>query len=699
MKTMLLGKLRVVTAILLGIGMLAAGGTLTLQAFTAHPTAAVPPAPLDAKQVTSKQRPEADKPQPMSELVEYKGRVVGLDGLPVRDAKLYMTLAWGYPHQPSPSPEYARTGPDGHFAFRAPKREFGDQCTVVAAAATNFGVAWVKVQPTETPNDLTIRLVRDDAPITGQIVDLEGKPVVGATLRALQINEAPGGELDPWVKAIKGTKGLNYLVLEQRFLSRSTHAVPMQVTTDTAGRFRLNGIGPNRLVRVQLDGPGIASQHLCILTRPGDAFEVTIYEGQPEFHIPPASITYLGANFRLAAAPTKPVVGIVRDRDTKKPLVGVTVQSHGLGMVQFDLAQTTTDAEGRYRLTGLPKAENASIEVIPGSDQPYGSNGKIVPSSPGLDAVTVDFELKRGIWIEGKITDKVTGKPVQTGVVYSPLESNPNLRDYPEFTIGFGKNDFAGGGKEPGTYRVLGIPGPGLIAVDPPNDHYLSASEREDDYGTRGTKEPLVNGGPPASEPATSRFSALARVNPGRGVDSMKQDITLDPGWKITGKILGPDGKSLTGAEILYISDGSILFPSEKAKNHEFEAWFNPKHPHELLFLHRERGLAGSVRPPNVNNSSVTVRMEQGATVSGRLLDAKGQPRAVVDIRASAHRPNQTAWSKPLYLTTTDAQGNFRLDLLLPGLEYELTDGDGSLIIGEGLRSGETKNLGDVQMK
>ena len=29
----------------------------------------------------------------------------------------------------------------------------------------------------------------------------------------------------------------------------------------------------------------------------------------------------------------------------------------------------------------------------------------------------------------------------------------------------------------------------------------------------------------------------------------------------------------------------------------------------------------------------------------------------------------------------------------------ELTDGDGSLIIGEGLRSGETKNLGDVQMK
>jgi len=71
-------------------------------------------------------------------------------------------------------------------------------------------------------------------------------------------------------------------------------------------------------------------------------------------------------SFRLAAAPTKPIVGVVRDRDTKKPLAGVTIQSHAIGMVGFDIARTTTDAEGRYRLAGLPKAENCSIMGDPG---------------------------------------------------------------------------------------------------------------------------------------------------------------------------------------------------------------------------------------------------------------------------------------------------------------------------------------------
>ena len=71
---------------------------------------------------------------------------------------------------------------------------------------------------------------------------------------------------------------------------------------------------------------------------------------------------------------------------------------------------------------------------MPGEDQPYLSVHALVPDSPGLDPVTVDFELKRGIWIEGKITDKVTGKPVPDGyVAYFAMAGNPNVRDYPGF--------------------------------------------------------------------------------------------------------------------------------------------------------------------------------------------------------------------------------------------------------------------------
>ncbi len=125
--------------------------------------------------------------------------------------------------------------------------------------------------------------------------------------------------------------------------------------------------------------------------------------------------TYYGASFRHAAAPTKPIVGVVRDTDTKKPLAGVAIVSNRLAndpIVGNEMVRTTTDAQGHYRLVGMPKGEGNRIKVVPGNDQPYLVSYKDVPDSPGLDPVTADFELKRGIWIEGKLTDKVTGKPV-----------------------------------------------------------------------------------------------------------------------------------------------------------------------------------------------------------------------------------------------------------------------------------------------
>src|SRR5207245_2953894 len=59
---------------------------------------------------------------------------------------------------------------------------------------------------------------------------------------------------------------------------------------------------------------------------------------------------------------------------------------------------------------------------------------------------------------------------------------------------------------------------------------------------------------------------------------------------------------------------------------------FNPRRPREILFQHLEKGLVGVAQPPKENGSSVTVRIEPGATVTGRLLDADGKPRAGVEL-------------------------------------------------------------------
>jgi RNA polymerase sigma factor (sigma-70 family) len=700
LKTMLATKLKVATALLLAVSVVTGAGVLSHQALAGKPVAsqeARAKPPEKTLRVAGAERSEApdsrNKPglrrlspgHPRDELT-YSGRVLGSDGKPVSGAKLYMTLHWGYPHYPAPSPEYARSGPDGRFKFLVPKAKFLDRPTVVAAAAVNHGVGWVEVPATGKTDDLTLRLLDDDGPITGQIVDLQGKPVPGATVSLMQINAAPGEDLGPWLEAIKSKKRLGYPA-EQEYLKRYTIAVPLRATTDADGRFRLTGIGRNRLVRAQLDGPTIASEHLCILTRPGEAIQVTkFFEGQPESGVP--RTTYYGANFRHAAAPTKPIIGLVRDRDTKKPLAGVTIQSH------TDIIRTTTDAQGRYRLTGMPKGKDYGIIAIPRSEQPYVVSTRSVADSPGLDPVTVDFQLKRGVWIEGKITDKVTGKPLPASVEYFSLYSNPNLRDYEGFG---GDSDFRIiPAKEDGSYRVVAVPGPGLVVVWN-LDHYLRAGERDDEEALNETY--LKEGTAPYLLPLCN-YSAFARINPAKGVDSVKQDVALDPGWTFTGTVVGPDGQPLAGVRAFDLTDRG--WRSGELKTAEFTVRaFNPRRPRDVLFLHLEKGLVGVAQPPKENEGSVTVRMEPGAAVTGRLVDANVQPRRNVELKVWFRIKNDSERRFEGYphKIKTDGDGHFRIQALLPGYEYRLSDGKGELPIGGEFRSGQTKDLGDVQVK
>jgi protocatechuate 3,4-dioxygenase beta subunit len=700
LQAMFLTKVKTATVLLLAASLIAGAAVLTQRVTAgddgAKPRAAnvQPPAAKEAKPSATK---VAEPPAPHDkDSIAYGGRVLGPDGRPVAGAKLYMTVAWGYPHHPSPSPEYATTGPDGRFQFAVPKAKFGDRLTVVAAAAANYGVGWVDVPADGKRDDLTLRLVEDDVPIMGQIVDLEAKPVPGATLTLMQINAAPGEDLSPWLEAAKGKKGLRYQ-LEHQHLSRFTIAVPLQVTTDAAGRFRLTGIGRDRLVAAQLDGPTIVSQHLHMLTRASETITVTAYESKPEYNDPRTDTTYYGASFRHVAAPTQPIIGVVRDKDTGKPLAGVTVGSLALTIgpshrASFDLVRTTTDAQGRYRLTGMPKRAGNLIAAFPDNDLPYVASHKEVPDSPGLNPVTVDLELRRGVWIEGKITDKVTGQPLRASLEYFSLYSNPNLKDYPGFDGTYSFDRLGAAVKEDGSYRIAGLPGPGLIAVYAPKNHYLRAPYRDDEHGT--TKSSLSTS--PYHISFTSNYGALAQVDPAKGVDVVKRDVTLDPGWTFTGTVVGPDGKPLAGAWGF-----GVTGEHEKTKTAEFTVQpFNPRRPHAVLFQHLEKGLVGVAQPPTENGGSVTVRMGPGAAATGRLVDADGKPRAGVELEVRLRLKENRYWHHyPPEHIKTDREGRFRVEALLPGYEFSLKGDKGKVPLGGGLRSGETKDLGDVQLK
>jgi RNA polymerase sigma factor (sigma-70 family) len=689
-RAMSLTKAKTVTAALLAAALFAAAGVLTCQAIAAKGQEATPAAkPGQPASETGARPPESADAADAS--VTFSGRVLGPDGRPVAGAKLYQTPWWGYHFEPFTAPESATTGPDGRFAFTTPKAKYHDQATIVSAAAPNLGVGWVGIRKDDKRTDLTLRLVADDVPITGQIVDLEGKPVPGATLRVLQIMASPAEDLGPWLEATKDKTAPvrdRSTDLEQRYLPRYTTAPQAVVTTDAAGRFRLTGMGRERLVIAQLDGPTVASQHLRVRTRPGETFEVPWAEADPEYGHSRLTHTYYGSDFRHAAAPTKPVVGVIRNKDTKKPLAGFTVQSEKLAHNPLHgrhIVRTTTDAQGRYRLVGMPTGAGNKIRVVPPRDLPYVAPDVDVPDGPGLDPVTVDVELKRGVWIEGRLTDKFTGKPLRGSLMYHVLDNNPNQGDY----LGFFGGLPGVGTNEDGTYRIVGLPGPGQVVVWW-QEHYLRGADRDDEDGP--TEE---FGYMPAGN-----FGAFARVNPPKGAESVRRDITLVPSWTFTGTVLGPDGRPLAGARACGLS-GWGRWQREGMTTPEFTVReYNPRRPRPVLFRHPEAGLVGAAPPPKENGGAVTVRMEPGAAVTGRLVGKDGEPRAGVGLTLSFRLrkgpDGESYFPEPV---KTDAAGRFQIPALPGGYKYLLSDGKGEVAVGGALRPGQTTDLGDVRIR
>ena len=129
---------------------------------------------------------------------------------------------------------------------------------------------------------------------------------------------------------------------------------------------------------------------------------------------------------------------------------------------------------------------------------------------------------------------------------------------------------------------------------------------------------------------------------------------------------------------------------------------FNPHQPRPLLFQHPQKGLVGVAQPPKNKGDSITVQLRPGATVKGRLVDTDGRARPGVELVISCRHKERAQPGEyvlfPPQPNKTDQQGRFRIEGLLPGYEFALYDGKGSLPLGEGLRSGQTKDLGDVKI-
>ena len=451
-----------------------------------------------------------------------------------------------------------------------------------------------------------------------------------------------------------------------------------------------------------------------VRTRPGPT--LVIPYGLPWFPFP---CTYYGATFEHVARPSVPIVGTVRDKDTGKPLPGVTIQAQKLAgnpapdHVVGHQIRTTTDGEGRYRLTGMPLGKDNALLAVPPKDQPYLLSKKIADTEAagGKDSLPLDIELKRGVWIRGRVSDAKTGEPVSPCIVeYVAFLGNPHCKSAPGFE-GCPSvrpiQDRQGTADTP----LCALPGRGIVAVQAwgkgETIYPLRAGAEKipELHGGRGTLKAVL-----PKELFLQDQHALAEVNPAEDAESVQLDFQLDPGQVLAGTVSGPDGKPLAGVHYRGLTEQNdwTQLDSEKfAVN-----CYQPEEPRNLLFIHLERKLAGSRRAVAGDQPApLRVALLPWGTITGRVVDADGKPLAGIEIQ-DQDLPRYLSVKEPDGTTrrvnesfTTDKEGRFRIEGLAPWWKYNLSGWDKpgkrieKLASDVEVEPGQTKDLGDLKMK
>ena len=125
---------------------------------------------------------------------------------------------------------------------------------------------------------------------------------------------------------------------------------------------------------------------------------------------------------------------MIRDRDSGEPIAGATIRSYKLADIDLGnnaLIGTAADAQGRFRITGMPLGTGNEVVILPPEGQPFLASWQRLPALGVSEPLRVDLKLKRGILAQGRLTDAVTGRPVKGEIRYGAAGDNPHLADAP----------------------------------------------------------------------------------------------------------------------------------------------------------------------------------------------------------------------------------------------------------------------------
>jgi hypothetical protein len=188
---------------------------------------------------------------------------------------------------------------------------------------------------------------------------------------------------------------------------------------------------------------------------------------------------------------------------------------------------------------------------------------------------------------------------------------------------------------------------------------------------------------------------------------SVTCDLFVDRGKTVTAHIQDAEGKPLPGA----IGAGLTAswphtFPLKETSCTVYA--LDGKRPRQLAFFHPGRQLAGTLTVRGDEKEPPTVRLVPAGTVTGRIVDAQGQPLAGVNIHLMLlnRKVGELARHRELQRepVRTDKEGRFRWEGVVPNQKFYLGLRDGRMYLDSEPRRhpkqvepGATLDLGDVR--
>jgi beta-lactamase regulating signal transducer with metallopeptidase domain len=657
-------------------------------------------------------KPQAAEPSDnaaTSEEKEYRGKVVGADGQPLAGAEIWFAM--------SPHDELAANAPRGtlrrmavsdlrgDFSFRLKPVENAQQFPIewtkfaaIIAKAPGHGLDWlplvvfeqdavsseerIKLQQTIDKAvgagrfaARTLRLPREAGPVRGRLVDLEGRPLKGVAVM-LEYLQNPDLALlhEGFEETSRDTvnKALYAHTLPQGWPDRSHwQALVPPVKTDDRGEFSLSGLGRDQVATVTLSGDRVEAERFFIV---GTEMET---KRLPHISMYPkgAQDSFVGINFALPVGPAIPVSGVVTEFKTGKPIAGATVRVERLfsregldTLVQLRLStghiRTVTDEQGRYRLDGIPPGEQHVLNAIPPTSEPRLIASQRFSLDPGQPSATVNMQVFRGIWIEGKVTDGDTGEPIKGCVDYLALKTNKNIPQEFGLEDGWESERFLTDAE--GRYRTAGLPGPGVLLIRSFGKKTYPRSvgaEKIEGY------EPGINYVPttPIGLPL-SNWNLVRFIDPAADAESYTCDPMLSAGVALVGRVVGPNGAPVSSIEAFGLVETNGFFGSLMDDRFTLIN-YRPDVPRDLFFRTADQSLIGYLHLEGEPPADLTVRLQPSVTVRGTLIETETEdPAAGYGLYCDSSKRGEFRIAD----TTTDKEGGFEIKGLLAGNVYQM---------------------------